>query len=154
MSCTAKGRLLFCNQSKSGQKSVMCRNRANAFENNYNLKNIKLPESGLLLIGDDCFSHCLNMEEIVIPRSVFSIGSAFTDCWRLAKVIMRTENVRVNKSAFRDCSSNLTIEYAECAVTAKHFFNLIRHNNVKRSVRIIKKKYFAGKVRGSVTTRD
>ena len=120
---------------------------ANAFENNYNLKNIKLPESGLLLIGDDCFSHCLNMEEIVIPRSVFSIGSAFNDCWRLAKVIMRTENVRVNKSAFRDCSSNLTIEYAECAVTAKHFFNLIRHNNVKRSVRIIKKKDFAGKVR-------
>ena len=120
---------------------------ASVFENNYNLKNIKLPESGLLLIGDNCFSHCLNMEEIFIPRSVASIGRAFISCWQLAKIIMRTENVRVNKSAFRDCSRNLTIEYAGESITTKHFFYLIGHNNVKQTVRNIRKKDFAGKVR-------
>ena len=118
-----------------------------AFENNYSLENVELPESGLFIIGDKCFKRCMALKSIVIPHSVVSIGSAFTSCEHLVKVIMRTENVRVKRSAFRYDSSNLTIEYAGKTVTKKQFFGIIHPNNVKQPVRIIRKKDFAGKVR-------
>jgi len=121
------------------------------FENNYNLRYVKMPKSGLEIIGDNCFKCCLYLKKIVIPRSVLSMGTAFPSCWKLEKVIMRTENARIKKSAFNGCADNLTID---CVVTAKQFFkDFNKYNTNKAEQRIIKKKDFAGKILWPNTVR-
>jgi len=110
------------------------------FENNYDLRYVKLPESGLKSIGDNCFKLCVCLRKIVIPRSVVRMGRAFMDCWALEKVIMRTESVSMSKSAFDGCSDRLTIN---CVLTVKEFFKYFSKHEKQF---IIRKNDFAGRV--------
>jgi len=70
-----------------------------------NLKTVHLQE-GLTEIKNGCFSGCLNLEEIVIPKTVKKIGfRAFADCRKLKRVIIPEGVEKIDWAAFAGCSS-------------------------------------------------
>lgn len=53
---------------------------------NTNISNITLPDS-LRTLSDSCLGRTLKLERITIPRSVKTIGKAFSQCWKLAEIV-------------------------------------------------------------------
>ncbi len=121
-----------------------------AFENNYALRYIKLPETGLKNIEDNCFRRNISLKKVVIPHCVTSIGRAFSECWKLEKVIMRAQGVSISKTAFVGCPDGLTVD---CVVKPNFYFS---HINMRRIIktehRIISAEEFAGKLLWPYTT--
>ena len=58
------------------------------------------------VIAAGAFQNCENIETIVIPDSIITIGhSAFIGCINLKSIHLANESVNVNKNAFSDCSN-------------------------------------------------
>jgi hypothetical protein len=115
---------------------------ASTFENSYALKYVKIRE-GIQYIDDYCFKNCLSLEKIVIPNSVSFMGKAFSGCWNLTKVIMRTDRAEITKAAFEGCGEELTIA---CSLTIDRFFNEPTIKKIIKPKRVIKRRVLAGKV--------
>lgn len=114
------------------------------FEGCISLTDVKMAEDGLKVIGDYCFKMCISLKKITIPRSVISMGRAFTECWNLKTVIMKTNKIGVNKGVFAGCGEDITVH---CCIPATSF--LIICNSYcpqKPKLRSIKKKLFAKKI--------
>lgn len=78
----------------------------NAFENNKNLANIKLP-STITTIGTSAFSSCTSLRMINFPSSITEIKQeAFKSCRYLYSIdLSKTKMTIVNIGTFNDCSS-------------------------------------------------
>ena len=75
-----------------------------------NLENIVIPD-GVTSIGNRAFSGCSKLENITIPNSVTSIGDwGFDDCSSLTSVTLPNGVTKINVSTFSGCSSLTSIE--------------------------------------------
>ncbi len=82
-----------------------------AFMGATNLTNINLittnvvnDELGLQEIGEEAFSGCAMLKEIVIPATVSTIyKNAFENCTNLTKVIVEGSNVKLKENVFKGC---------------------------------------------------
>ena len=82
------------------------------------LKKVKLPrtdndyndDNGIHEIPPSAFRYCLALEEIVIPRSVSSIGErAFKDCGNLKRIVFRSHDApTVGENAFLNTNADCT----------------------------------------------
>lgn len=70
---------------------------------------VTLP-STLTTVGDQCFSNCVNLAEIVIPEGVKTIGSAFFGCSGLTKATLPSTLTALTNSTFYGCSALESIE--------------------------------------------
>lgn len=76
---------------------------SNAFVENEDLKEIKLPES-LCSIEDAAFKYCLKLRQISLPKNVRTIGEqCFYGCESLEKLEIRGEVEVISKEAFKGC---------------------------------------------------
>jgi hypothetical protein len=75
-----------------------------AFYQCYNLITVgKMPEK-VLSIGDECFSHCYNLEEVVLPGKLEKIGYwAFKGCQHLLKIVIPNSVKILGSGCFKDC---------------------------------------------------
>ena len=56
-------------------------------------------------IGNDAFSHCSSLSNIVVPNSVISIGNrAFWDCGSLSNIVIPDSVTDIGNGAFYGCS--------------------------------------------------
>ena len=77
----------------------------NAFSGCGSLLDIVIPSS-VTSIGDSAFYHCDSLSDIVIPSSVTSIGdSAFLLCRSLSKIVIPSSVTSIGDSAFSGCFS-------------------------------------------------
>lgn len=61
---------------------------------------------GITIIGDNCFSDCINLQTIVIPTSVNEIGQkAFYNCTKLQSVNLPNSLCKIGAMAFYNCAS-------------------------------------------------
>ena len=70
-------------------------------------KNFKKGEiaEGVIAIGDNVFSGCTGLTEVIIPNSVTSIGaSAFYNCSGLAEITIPSSVTSIGSSAFYNCT--------------------------------------------------
>lgn len=78
--------------------------------------------SQLVKIGDNCFSDCINLNEIILPKSLQEIGAgAFYNCTSLTNINL-DENVRtIGFGAFIDCDNldNISVSGNNKYYTAK-----------------------------------
>ena len=76
---------------------------SNAFAENEDLKEIKLPES-LSSIEDAAFKYCLKLRQISLPKNVRTIGEqCFYGCESLEELEIRGEVEVISKEAFKGC---------------------------------------------------
>lgn len=76
---------------------------SNAFVENEDLKEIKLPES-LSSIEDAAFKYCLKLRQISLPKNVRTIGEqCFYGCESLEELEIRGEVEVISKEAFKGC---------------------------------------------------
>ncbi len=96
---------------------------ANAFDNSYDMKSIKLPNT-LQRIDDWAFCECYILKQIDIPDGVTHIGyCAFAACNSLESVRLPLKLIRIDPTAFDYCddlrlafnSSNTTVELNNAA---------------------------------------
>ena len=77
----------------------------NAFSGCGSLLDIVIPSS-VTSIGDSAFYHCDSLSDIVIPSSVTSIGdSAFLLCRSLSKIVIPSSVTSIGNNAFSGCGS-------------------------------------------------
>lgn len=63
-------------------------------------------------IGDGAFSHCTNLNSIIIPHSVTSIGEdAFGDCSSLTSISFPNSITSIGSYAFGDCTGLTSISF-------------------------------------------
>ncbi len=83
-----------------------------AFYNLLNLQHVILPE-GIVSIGEEAFRYCTRLKSVAIPETVKSIGSgAFWDCQRL-EIISLKHVTQIGECAFLDCFQLMSVELAE-----------------------------------------
>ena len=76
-----------------------------AFSGCRNLQEIILP-SGVTCIGDEAFSRCENLREITLPPGVTSIGGgAFGGCYNLREITLPSSVTSIEDYAFNSCSN-------------------------------------------------
>ena len=82
----------------------------NAFKDNKNLANIKLP-STITTIGESAFESCVSLRNINFPSSITEIGiGAFQGCYILSYAdLQNTKITEVKQQTFYDCSSLKTV---------------------------------------------
>ena len=87
----------------------------NAFAKSENIINITFEDgSQITAIGDNVFSGCTNLENIVIPESVTSIGSyAFSTCTNLENINIPSSVTSIGSYAFNECSNLKSINIPE-----------------------------------------
>lgn len=61
-----------------------------AFNGCSSLTSVTIPNS-VTSIGNGAFSDCWNLTSVIIPNSVTSIGDAFSGCWSLSYVTIKSE---------------------------------------------------------------
>ena len=68
-------------------------------------------ENGIINIGDNAFSTCVNLTSVIIPNTVTSIGAkAFSGCSSLTSVTIPDGVTSIGREAFRACSiTSITI---------------------------------------------
>lgn len=70
------------------------------------LKELKLPNTGITELGNDAFNGCSNLISVNIPSSVTTIGeNAFLSCHALETVNLPGGLQMIGEGAFNDCSS-------------------------------------------------
>ena len=78
---------------------------AGAFEDNYELLSVELPD-GIVEIGDSAFKSCWKLNKAELPDGVKKIGnSAFNGCYRLKEVELPDGLKSIGDSAFAYCDS-------------------------------------------------
>ena len=81
----------------------------NAFLNQ-NIKNIDLPD-GLISIGKNAFSGCVNLTNVKLPNSITNIGiGAFESCSNLTSLVIPKGVTRISTNTFRGCLKLTNIE--------------------------------------------
>jgi len=66
------------------------------------LQTVIIPE-GVEIIYDNAFSNCTSLRKVVLPSTVHTIGSAFSDCTNLAEINIPTGIKRIEIYAFDGC---------------------------------------------------
>lgn len=75
------------------------------FKHAYDVENVLLPE-GLISIGSGAFRGCRKLTTITIPQSVTNIGlSAFSDCTNLQSITLPDALESIENGAFGGCTS-------------------------------------------------
>ena len=79
------------------------------------MKLIRAPENlygnyrvldGTVVICDDAFSGCRNLQEIILPSSITSIGNrAFSGCRNLQEIILPSSVTSIGNGAFSSCTN-------------------------------------------------
>jgi len=88
------------------------------FSSCQNLESIIIPDT-ITSIGSLSFHSCISMESIIIPNSVTVIGSeAFYGCKNLSNVVLSKGLVTLGGSAFNGCASLEQIEIPKSLTTA------------------------------------
>ena len=78
------------------------------------LKNIDLNLPSLVSIGNEAFSGCSSMKEVVLSNSITSLGSGvFSSCTSLQSPTLPSGIVSLPSSTFRDCSSLVNVVIPE-----------------------------------------
>ncbi|MBO7395812.1 MAG: leucine-rich repeat domain-containing protein [Ruminococcus sp.] len=74
-----------------------------AFEANYDIVSVQIPES-VTLIGEDAFMDCASLEEVNIPEAVTGIDrGAFVACTSLTEITIPQNVAYVREEAFTAC---------------------------------------------------
>ena len=111
---------------------------ANAFSDCSHLTNVKLP-SGLISIGNSAFYNAGSSEalpntinEIVIPDTVTSIGSSAFQYFKAYKLIIASEAIPGNATAFSNSSGSYTLEVLDLSDTVDYSVDRygLKTNNV------------------------
>ena len=80
-----------------------------AFEANYDIVSVQLPES-VTLIGEGAFMDCASLEEINIPEAVTGIDrGAFVGCASLREVTIPENVAYVREEAFTACEGMISL---------------------------------------------
>ena len=80
-----------------------------AFEANYDIVSVQLPET-VTLIGEDAFMDCSALEEVNIPEAVTGIDrGAFVACTSLTEVTIPQNVAYVHEEAFTACEGLTTL---------------------------------------------
>lgn len=70
--------------------------------------------TGSLYIANGAFSNCLDLEEVVLPGTIETIGDgAFSDCENLKTITLPNGTKTIGGSAFRNCTSLTEINIPE-----------------------------------------
>ncbi len=81
------------------------------------------------VLGDEAFSGCTELTEVVLPEGVTEIGMwAFSDCTSLKSITLPKGLTRIGDGAFYDCDS-LTATVAEGSYAAQYF----KKNGIRRT---------------------
>ena len=93
------------------------------FEECGNLQDIVLPV-GVTSIGDDAFRNCSSLTSIDIPEGVTSIGDyAFSDCSSLTSIAIPESVTSIGNHAFRNCSSLKSVHITDLSAWCKITFS-------------------------------
>ena len=91
----------------------------NMFSKCINLNSIEVPD-GITSIGEYAFFHCSNLRIIMLPDGLTSIeGSAFADCKSLERIEIPEGVMSIGRRAFADCSNLESIELPESLALIK-----------------------------------
>ena len=83
----------------------------NAFTNCINVFSIELPES-LQSIGDEAFAECHYLRKLELPNKLEYIGSrAFENCAVMEGILIPSSVEYIGQDAFNDCNSLKYISY-------------------------------------------
>lgn len=102
---------------------VTVTNIVDAFINNVNVEEIILPNT-LTTIGENAFSGCINLKTILIPQTVTGIaGFAFKDCRSLPAIEIPEKVTSIGNSAFQGCANlkNVILPTGIKAINAREF---------------------------------
>jgi hypothetical protein len=90
------------------QKNSLVRFPANSKRKIY-----KVPK-GTVEIESGAFSHCKNLQSIILPDGLTKIGNvAFNMCFSLAEINIPASVTKISKEAFRYCESLASVEFPE-----------------------------------------
>ena len=73
------------------------------------LENIIIPDS-VISLGDNCFYKCVSLKSIVIPNNVATMDHSFRECKMLSSVVIGS-SVKTMYAAFENCTSLENISY-------------------------------------------
>lgn len=80
-----------------------------AFEANYDICSVQIPES-VTLIGEDAFMDCSSLEEVNIPEAVTGIDrGAFVACTSLTEITVPQNVAYIHEEAFTACEGLTTL---------------------------------------------
>ncbi|WP_051436857.1 leucine-rich repeat domain-containing protein [Brachyspira alvinipulli] len=122
--------------------------KANAFENNNNLANIKLPNT-ITTIGESAFKSCVSLRNINFPSSITEIGEgAFHGCYILSHVdLQNTKITKINQQTFYDCASLKTVllpnSLTDIGATSFNYCLSLTHITLPQNVTIIEQSAFS-----------
>ena len=74
--------------------------------------------TGVTSIGNNAFSYCLELKNVIIPTGVTSIGNyAFINCEKLEEIIIPESVTNIGEYAFQSCNSLANIVLSEGLLT-------------------------------------
>ena len=104
-----------------------------AFSDCINMKSITFNE-GLEEIGFYAFSHCENLEEIILPSTLKNLGErSFMSCNKLKKLVMNDGVTKLGESVFECCTQleDITLSNSIREIPSKTFYDC---SNLKKIV--------------------
>lgn len=119
-----------------------------AFSDFYSLTSVTLPNT-LRSIGDDAFSWCSMLDNVVVPEGVTSIGmSAFYSCSSLEKITLPNSLKTIGQNAFLGCSMLDNVVIPEGVTTLDWnvfgFCTSLKNITIPSSVTFINNNAFTG----------